>query len=129
MKEETKKRKKKIPSNYYIDPEEFKTEIIKSLKQDNLTPRAIEMLMLLVEKLGNSSKLQYKYPEDREDCKSFAIFDILRYWRGFDPNISNYPFSYYTQMAINGLAKGLKKLRPKGETQMISLSNENIFNF
>jgi len=116
-----------VPSNYYVKPLELKEEILKSINDDELTKKALHMLMLMVKNM--SRKFSYKYEEDRKDCQAFALLDIARYWRGFDPEKSNYPFSYYSQMIKNGLAKGIKKVRPKSETDVIRISGDEMFNF
>lgn len=122
-----KKKTTDVPSNYYVKPLELKEEILLSLKNDELTPKAINMLLLMVKNM--SRKFSYKYEEDRKDCQAFAVLDIVRYWRGFDPEKSNYPFSYYSQMIKNGLAKGIRKVRPKSETYLIRISGDEMFNF
>ena len=53
----------------YVDPQEFKTEILLSKEKDELTPRAVEMLMLMAREA--SKKLKYKDEEDRKDCIAF----------------------------------------------------------
>ena len=73
-----------------------------------------------------------KDPEDREDCMSFAMEDLVRYWNRFDPAKSNNPFAYYTQIAKNGFAKGWKKLHPPKALKTIPFSyitgNDNSYN-
>lgn len=113
--------------NYFVDPKEFRAEIIKSKQQDELTPRALELLMLMTKRLTDS-KFSYKYKEDKDDCMAFAHLDIVSYWRKFDPDKSFNPFAYFTRMILNGLAKGFKKLHPHSVTKSISISNTNIYN-
>lgn len=111
----------------YVDPQEFKTEILLSKEKDELTPRAVEMLMLMAREA--SKKLKYKDEEDRKDCIAFALMDVVKYWRSYNPEKSNYPFAYYTQIIKNGFAKGWKKLHPLSSTAKVSLSNENFYSF
>lgn len=105
----------------YIDQKRLLQEIIKSKEQNELTPDALKMLMLIANEL--SKVLKFKYEEDKKDCVAFAIEDLIRYWRNFDPDKSSNAFAYYTQIAKNGLAKGWKKLR--GRTQNIKIININ----
>jgi hypothetical protein len=105
----------------YIDQKKLFQEIIISKRDGELTPLALEMLIVIPNEL--SKALKFKYEEDRKDCIAFAIEDLLRYWRGFDPNMSSNAFAYYTQIAKNGLAKGWKKLH--GKTQNIRIININ----
>jgi hypothetical protein len=111
----------------YVDPEEFRKEILLSKEKDELTRRAIEMFQLMAE--GASRRLKYKDEEDRKDCIAFALMDVVKYWRSFNPEKSKYPFAYYTQMIKNGFAKGWRKLHPISATNKISLSNENLYSF
>lgn len=105
----------------YIDQKKLLQEIIKSKEQNELTPSALGMLILIANEV--SKVLKYKYEEDKKDCVAFAVEDLIRYWRNFDPQKSNNAFAYYTQIAKNGLAKGWKKLR--GRTQNIKIININ----
>jgi DNA-directed RNA polymerase specialized sigma subunit len=119
-------RKRNPNKKNYVDPDEFRDEIIKSKEKDKLTSRAVEMLVLMCNHVSRINS--YKYPMDREDCIAFAIEDVLRYWRGYDPEKSTYAFAYFTRMIINGLQKGWKKLYPIKSINKVSLSHENIFN-
>jgi hypothetical protein len=109
----------------YVDPEEFKKEILLSKEKDELTPRAVDMLMLMAKEA--SKKLTYKDEEDRKDCIAFALMDVVKYWRSFNPEKSKYPFAYYTQIIKNGFAKGWRKLHPLSTTKKVSLSGENFY--
>lgn len=117
----------KNKSNYFVDPKEFREEILLSKANDELTARALEILMLMTKRLSDT-KFSYKYKEDKEDCISFAHMDLVSYWRGFDPNKSGNPFQYYTRIILNVFAKGFRKIHPQSITKSISISNENIFN-
>lgn len=111
----------------YVDPEEFRKEILLSKEKDELTPRAVQMVQLMAQE--TSKKLKYRDEEDRKDCVAFAVMDVIKYWRSYDPEKSKYPFAYYTQIIKNGFAKGWRKLHPLSSTSKVSLSNENLFNF
>jgi len=103
-------------------------EIIISKQQDELTPRALEMLMKMTREI--SKVFKYKYAEDREDCISYAIEDILKYWRNFDPTKSTNAFAYYTQMCKNGSAKGWRALYPIKDSKKVPISTEDgVHNF
>ena len=111
----------------YVNNKELFEEILKSKENDELTPRALELLMKIAREL--SKGLSYKRIEDREDCIAFAIEDVLKYWNRFKPELSNNAFSYYTQMCKNGLAKGFKKLYGNiRTTNFISIDSEHGIN-
>jgi hypothetical protein len=94
----------------YIKPKEFYEEICVSLQQKKLTPKAEGMLILIAERANQ--KLKYKNPQDREDCIGFALLDLFKYWDRFNPEKTTNAFSFYTQIAKNGYAKGWNKLHP-----------------
>jgi hypothetical protein len=109
----------------YVDREKFREEILKSKERDELTPEAVRMLMLMANEA--SKKLKYKNEEDRQDCIAFALLDVVKYWRSYDPEKSRYPFAYYTQIIKNGFARGWNKLHPIRSVDKLSLSNENLY--
>jgi len=111
----------------YCPPDKFKAAILESLEQDELTPDALMYLMRIANEA--SKKLKYKNPKDREDCIGTAQEVILKYWRGYNPEKSSYPFAYYTQMVVHGLAKGWHELHPIKTINKVSLSHENIHSF
>jgi len=123
------KKRRKISKNssFYVDPDELRNEIILSKKKGELTPRALEMLILMSDEIAKN--FTYKYQQDREDCVSSAIEDILRYWKGYDEEQSDNAFAYFTRMIWNGLKKGWNKLYKIKSINKVSLSHENLYNF
>lgn len=111
---------------HYVKQAELREAIIKSKEQDQLTPEAIDMLMKMCNKIANMNVYQLK--EDRDDCIAYAMEDCLRYWRSYNPEYSSFCFSYFTRMIINGMKKGWKKLHPLKSINLLSLSNEKVFN-
>jgi DNA-directed RNA polymerase specialized sigma subunit len=111
----------------HVKNSDLRNEIIKSKEKNELTPAALDMFILMAKKF--STKLNYIYIEDREDCISFAIMDCFQYWRGYDPEKSQNAFAYFTQIIKNGFAKGWRKIYgnfPK--SKKISVSNNKIYN-
>lgn len=112
----------------YVSNKELLQEIIKSKEKGELTPRAIELLMRMAREI--SKVFKYKYEDDREDCISYAIEDILKYWKGFDPAKSSNAFAYYTQMCKNGSAKGWRALYPIKASKKVAIStDQGVYNF
>jgi len=91
-----------------IDPQEFLEEIIKSKDQDKLTPRTIVFFIQIANHAIN--KLHHENPLDRDDCIQAALYDLTKYWRGFDKDLYTNAFAYFTQMAKNAYAKEYKKI-------------------
>ena len=111
---------------HHVKNGDLRNEIIKSKAQDKLTPEALDMFMLMAKKF--STKLNYIYIEDREDCISFAVMDCFMYWRGYNPEKSQNAFAYFTQIIKNGFAKGWRKLygnMPK--SKKISISSNKLY--
>lgn len=105
----------------YLKNKDLLAEIIKSKELGKLTNTAVEMLWKLAKE--SNKKLNYKNPQDREDCISAAMLDLLKYWNRFDPKITTNAFAFYTQVAKNGFAKGWNELNEVKHSQKISISN------
>jgi hypothetical protein len=104
----------------YLNNRDLLDEIIKSKEQDELTPKALKMLMMLADKC--SLKLQYNNPEDRQDCIASAYMDLYKYWRNFNPEKSTNAFAYFTEISKRGFAKGWNSLHPKKYKGTISIN-------
>lgn len=107
----------------YLNNADLYDEIVKSKQQDELTPKALEFLMLLAEKAN--SKLYYSNQMDKEDCIARAKMDLWLYWRNFDPTKSTNAFAYYTEIAKNAFAKSWDALHPKKYQGTIFLDSAN----
>jgi DNA-directed RNA polymerase specialized sigma subunit len=114
----------------YVKNSDLMKAILESKEKEALTPETIRMFYLMIQ--GISKKMSYKDPEDKEDCMAFAMEDLCKYWNRFDPEKSNNPFAYYTQIAKNGFAKGWKKIHPPKAPKTIPFSHitgeENSYN-
>jgi hypothetical protein len=113
---------------HHVKNADLRNEIIKCKENDELSKEALEMFMLMAKKF--STKLNYIYNEDREDCIAFAVMDCYMYWRGYNPERSQNAFAYFTQVIKNGFAKGWRKLYgncPK--SKKVSVSSNKIYNF
>ena len=104
----------------YLNNRDLLEEIIKSKEIGELTPKALNMLMMLAER--SSNKLIYNNPDDKKDCIAYAYMDLYRYWKNFDPERSNNAFAYFTEVAKRGFAKGWNALHPKKYAGTVSLS-------
>lgn len=114
----------------YIDPEEFRQDLVNSLNRKNalgehdpqLTKEALDKMQKMIDRLLNQ-KMKYANPQDREDCKSRAWEDILRYWKNYKPDSPSTPFSYFTSMILIGATKFWKEMyKDKKELNTISMS-------
>ena len=96
---------------HYVKNKDLVREIVISKSQDELTTEAVRMLTLIA--YGASNRLSDKREEDSEDCIAGGIEDLMKYWRGFNPDKGGNAFAYYTQMAKHGFAKAFKRLYPE----------------
>jgi hypothetical protein len=109
----------------YLNNRDLYDEMKLSKEQDKLTPNAEKMLILLAERTIN--RMKYVSEDDRMDCLQFAILDLLKYWRNFNPDYPN-AFAYFTEIAKRGYAKGWNKLHPNKTKGTISMDRINSAN-
>jgi len=102
----------------YLNNKDLYDAIVESKEKDKLTPTAEKMLVMLAERAIR--KLTYVNEEDRQDCLQFALLDLLKYWRNFNPEYKN-AFAYFTEIAKRGYAKGWNKIHPKKYKSTLSL--------
>lgn len=106
----------------YLNNKDLFNEIVKSKELDKLTPTAEKMLILLAERTIN--KLRYVNSDDRNDCLQFALLDLLKYWRNFNPKYTN-AFAYFTEITKRGYAKGWNKIHPVKYKGTLSMDRVN----
>lgn len=110
----------------YVKNADLKNEIIKCKCNDELSNAALKMLSLMARKF--SLNYSYYYEEDREDCISVAVIDCWKYWRGYNPVMSENAFAYFSTIIHNGMKKQwniLYKNLPK--SHKVSLSDNKIY--
>jgi len=106
----------------YLNNKDLYAEIVASKEQDKLTPKAEKMLVMLAERAIR--KLSYVNEDDRQDCLQFAILDLLKYWKNFNPQYTN-AFAYFTEIAKRGYAKGWNKLHPQKYKDTLSIDRSS----
>ena len=106
----------------YLNNRDLYDQIVLSKDADKLTPDAEKMLILLAERAIN--RLTYLNQDDKHDCLQFAILDLLKYWRNFNPKYTN-AFAYFTEIAKRGYAKGWNKLHPTKYKNTMSMDRIN----
>jgi len=109
-------------SKNYLNNKDLYAEIVASKEQDKLTPKAEKMLVMLAERAIR--KLSYVNEDDRQDCLQFAILDLLKYWKNFNPQYTN-AFAYFTEIAKRGYAKGWNKLHPQKYKDTLSIDRSS----
>ena len=109
----------------YLNNRDLYDQIVLSLEADRLTPDAEKMLILIAERA--ITKLVYLNEDDKNDCLQFAILDLLKYWRNFNPKYTN-AFAYFTEIAKRGYAKGWNKIHPTKYKNTMSMDRINTKN-
>lgn len=107
-------------SKNYINKESFRLELISSNVNGELSPKCVEMLLLMIDRIQRSFK--YINPQDKEDCRSAAIETVLKNWQKYDASRVN-AFAYFTRMIYNGLYAGWNEITKK----RVEFSTSNIF--
>lgn len=107
----------------YLNNSDLLEQIKLSKIQGSLTKEAEKMLILLASEA--IKKLPYIRQDDRNDCLQFAIYDLLKYWNGFDCDKYTNAFAYYTEIAKKGYAKGWNKLYPKKYANTIRIDGSS----
>ena len=111
---------KKRKSKNYLNNRDLYDQMVLSKEQNILTKEAEKMLMLLAERAIN--RMRYVSEDDRKDCLQFALLDLLKYWRNFNPKYPN-AFAYFTEIAKRGYAKGWNKIHPKKYKGTLSINS------
>ncbi len=109
-------------SKHYLNNKDFHAAMSESKELGKLTPTAEKMLFLLAERAIN--KMPYVNNDDRQDCLQFAILDLLKYWKNFNPDYPN-AFAYFTEIAKKGYAKGWNKIHPVKYKGTISIDSSS----
>jgi hypothetical protein len=86
----------KKPKNY-LNNKDMLVQWQLSHDQDSINDTFAAMMMLLTKRY--SSKVRFNVCDTfREDMESFALMTVSKVWRSFNPEKSNNPFAYFTQV-------------------------------
>ena len=114
---------------HYVKNSELYDEIVYCQKHNDgkATDRLAEMFLKIATKLSN--KNIYMNPDDKQDCIYHAVYDCIKYFNRFNPDVSKNAFAYTTTVCTNAFAKGWRILGKMKfpDSAMISLS-DNIYN-
>ena len=92
---------------YYVNPPIFKQEIQDYYETEYCPPSLAESLRRIAYGLGNKSNfINYTY---KEDMISDGIENCLTYVANFDPEKSNNPFAYFTQIIYYAFIRRIQK--------------------
>jgi DNA-directed RNA polymerase specialized sigma subunit len=89
----------------YVNNKALLAEFIKSKERGEMTNELAKMLMLMCERYGRKTQfMMYTYIDD---MKSFAMLNLVKSWKGFNPDKSNNPFAYFTTCITNSFLQYL----------------------
>ena len=109
----------------YLKNKNLLHEYHRSMERGEITPELVKMFQLLVGRI--SRKFHYANYADREDAESTAMYQLLKYWYKFNPEKSDNPFAYYTQIAKVGFAQGFNELHQiKFRGKKVSLDSTGV---
>lgn len=77
-----------------------------------------------------SYKFHYKYEEWRQDCKGYAYERLYKYYRNYDPNKTDNPFAYFTQVIKAAFVFQFNRIVQRSDSglyQLRTLSFSDIF--
>lgn len=93
-------------SRIYLDRDEFHQEMTNCKRADDLSRKAVDMLSILCREV--SRKYYFEFEEDYQDAAAHAMYDVLKYWRGFKENpvvqleiVRNFTHGEYFDIKIN----------------------------
>lgn len=93
------KPKKKAPkkNKNFLNNKDMLNQWKMSSKADDMTPIFSNMILILTKRY--SSAVRFNVCDTfRDDMESYALMTVSKVWRSFDPEKSNNPFAYFTQV-------------------------------
>ena len=103
----------------YLKNKNLLSEFHRCKERGELTPEMTQMFILLVNRIAH--KFYYQRYEDGQDAKQTALYHLVRAWHKFNPEKSDNPFAFYTQVAKMGFATGWNQLHKPGSPQFVRL--------
>lgn len=81
----------------YLNNGDLMIQIGLSREQNQMTDELAKMLTLLCDKYAKHSDYSRIFSYN-DDMKAFAMLTVVKVWRSFNPEKSNNPFAYFTQI-------------------------------
>lgn len=124
-------------ANHYVDNKKLYTEMLRYIEEyneakaaGNPPPRVTEYIgeciWLIANNLStNRNFVAYTY---REEMIGDAIENCLRYLHNFDPEKSNNPFAYFTQIMYFAFIRRIDKEKKQSYIKYKSMENSIVMN-
>lgn len=75
----------------YINRDVYHAEMVACKRNGNLSDKALKLIRLHIDKVSLKYSASYESEEEREDCMSSAMMDILQYWKNFkESNVTQF---------------------------------------
>jgi hypothetical protein len=91
-----------------VDPKVLKAELIKSHREDKLTPLAVKLITEICKNTMLIKYNQFQCAEDREDALQRGLYDCIRKWRKCDLVKYSSPYPYFCEIFITSLIGYIK---------------------
>jgi RNA polymerase sigma factor (sigma-70 family) len=93
----------------YVTNKALLAEFAKSKERGEMTNELAKMVMLICERYARrGSYASYTY---NEDLQSFALMNLVKSWKSFNPEKSQNPFAYFTSCIHNSFLQYLNQER------------------
>jgi DNA-directed RNA polymerase specialized sigma24 family protein len=93
----------------YVNNKALLEEFDISIKQDAMTPKLAKMVMMICQRYAR--KVNFASYTYNEDMQGFAMMNLVKSWRGFNPQKSQNPFAYFTTCVTNSFLQYLNHER------------------
>lgn len=118
----------KKDSEHYVDNKKFLVALLeykKDLKENPKTARISEYIGDCFLRIAQhlSHKFKFASYQFREDMVSTGVENCVRYIDNFDPEISDNPFSYFTQTIYYAFVRTIKKEKKELYIKCLTLRN------
>ncbi len=98
---------KKAKPAEYVNNKALLEEFLISREQGEMTSRLAKMLMLICERYARKGMYaSYTY---NEDMQAFALMNLVKAWKSFNPEKSSNPFAYFTSCVTNSFLQYLNQ--------------------
>lgn len=87
----------------FLNNKDFREEIILSQKNGEPTKKALEMFIMMVNRI--QWRLKYQDKDLKQDCRSAAYLRFLVYYKSYDATRSPNAFAYFTTLATMAMAE------------------------
>lgn len=111
-----------VKKKKYLNNADLMKQIALSRAQDRMTDELANMLMMLCARYAKHPDYANIYSYD-EDMKAFAMLTFVKVWRSFNPEKSNNPFAYFTQICRHAFYQYLNH-----ETKQRTIKDEILVN-